>query len=341
MRLRNFSATTMDEAMHRVRQELGEDAIILSTRRDGKHGVLVTAGLEDEPLAAEDIAVDRASPVDLLKTDLPRTDTTALEGLDRIAARLEFNGVPAAIADRLLNAAAELSTENPTLALAAALDAQFTFAPLTDNVPARPLLFIGPPGVGKTSSLAKLAIRARLAGVAVGAVTCYMLRGGAEAQLATYTSRLDIPAYRARDGEALVRALASLPAEGLRLIDSAGSNPQSDGDIAEAAELVATGNAEPILVLAAGGDPMETADQARIYAQLGARRLIVTKLDTVRRLGSLLAAAAGGGLALCEFGLSPQISDGLVPMNPVSLARLLMGERIELPSLYPAREAAE
>jgi hypothetical protein len=30
-----------------------------------------------------------------------------------------------------------------------------------------------------------------------------------------------------------------------------------------------------------------------------------------------------------------------VPMNPVSLARLLMGERIELPSLYPAREAAE
>jgi flagellar biosynthesis protein FlhF len=62
----------------------------------------------------------------------------------------------------------------------------------------------------------------------------------------------------------------------------------------------------------------------------------------VRRLGSLLAAAAAGGFALCEFGLSPQIGDGLVPMNPVSLARLLMGERIELPSLNPAAmEAAE
>jgi flagellar biosynthesis protein FlhF len=337
MRLRNFSAATMDEAMRRVRQELGEDAIILSTRRDGKHGVLVTAGLEDEPLAAEEVAADEAP-----SAELPRADSNALEGLDRIAARLEFNSVPAAIADRLLNAAAELSTENPTLALAAALDAQFAFAPLIDDVPERPLLFVGPPGVGKTSSLAKLAIRARLAGVAVGAVTCDMLRAGAEAQLATYTSRLDIPAYRARDGQALARALASLPVEGLRLIDSAGSNPQSETDLADAASLAAIGNAEPILVLAAGGDPAETADQARIYARLGARRLIVTKLDTVRRLGGLLAAAAAGGLALCEFGLSPQISDGLVPMNPVSLARLLMGERIELPSLYPAaKEAAE
>jgi flagellar biosynthesis protein FlhF len=204
------------------------------------------------------------------------------------------------------------------------------------------LLFIGPPGAGKTSSLAKLAIRARLAGVAVGAVSCDMLRAGAEAQLATYTRRLDIPAFRARDGQTLARALASLPPDGLRLIDSAGSNPQSESDLDEISALVTAGDAEPILVLPAGGDPAETADQARIYARLGAKRLIVTKLDTVRRLGSLLAAAAAGGLALCEFGLSPQIGDGLVPMNPVSLARLLMGERIELPSLNPAAmEAAE
>jgi flagellar biosynthesis protein FlhF len=333
MRLKTFSAGTMDEAMRRVRQELGDDAVILSTKRDGRSGVLVTAGLEDEPLAQASISQPR---------DLPRNDTAALDGLDRIAARLEFNNVPAAIADRLLNAAAELSTENPTLALAAALDAQFAFAPLIDEAPALPLLFIGPPGAGKTSSLAKLAIRARLAGVAVGAVSCDMLRAGAEAQLATYTRRLDIPAFRARDAQTLTRALASLPSEGLRLIDSAGSNPQSESDLAEISTLIAAGDAEPILVLAAGGDPAETADQARIYARLGARRLIVTKLDTVRRLGSLLAAAAAGGLALCEFGLSPQIGDGLVPMNPVSLARLLMGERIELPSLNPAAmEAAE
>ncbi|MGH6882675.1 MAG: GTPase, partial [Hypericibacter sp.] len=143
MRLKTFGASTMDEAMRRVRQELGDDAVILSTKRDGKSGVLVTAGLEDEPLPEVSISHPR---------DLPQPDTAALDGLDRIAARLEFNGVPAAIADRLLNAAAELSTENPTLALAAALDAQFAFAPLIDEAPALPLLFIGPPADGKTSS---------------------------------------------------------------------------------------------------------------------------------------------------------------------------------------------
>jgi len=336
MRLKTFSAGTMDEAMRRVRQELGDDAVILATKRDGKRGVLVTAGLDDEPLATG------AAPAAAEPRGLPQADTAALDGLDRIAARLEFNGVPPTIADRLLSAAAELSTENPTLALAAALDAQFAFAPLIDEAPARPLLFVGPPGAGKTSSLAKLAIRARLAGVAAGAVSCDVVRAGAEAQLATYTRRLDIPAYRARDGQTLARALASLPAESLRLVDSAGSNPQNDGDLAELASLAAASDAEPVLVLAAGGDPAETADQARIYARLGVQRLIVTKLDTVRRLGSILAAAATGGLALCEFGLSPQIGDGLVPVNPVSLARLLMGERIELPSLNPAAmEAAE
>jgi flagellar biosynthesis protein FlhF len=133
-----------------------------------------------------------------------------------------------------------------------------------------------------------------------------------------------------------------LPAEGLRLVDSAGSNPLSDGDLAEILRLAKGGDTEPVLVLAAGGDAAEMADQAAIYARLGAKRLIATKLDTVRRLGGLLAAAAAGGLAFCEFGLSPQIGDGLVPVNPVSLARLLMGERIELPSLNPAAmEAAE
>jgi flagellar biosynthesis protein FlhF len=336
MRLKTFSATTMDEAMRRVRQELGDGAVILATKRDGKQGVLVTAGLEEEPLAAA------PAPAAAEPRGMAEADSAALDGLDRIAQRLEFNGAPPAIADRLLGAAAELATENPTMALAAALDAQFAFAPLIDEAPARPLLFVGPPGAGKTSSLAKLAIRARLAGVPAGAVSCDLLRAGAETQLATYTRRLDIPAYRARDGQTLARALASLPAEGLRLVDSAGSNPLSDGDLAEILRLAKGGDTEPVLVLAAGGDAAEMADQAAIYARLGAKRLIATKLDTVRRLGGLLAAAAAGGLAFCEFGLSPQIGDGLVPVNPVSLARLLMGERIELPSLNPAAmEAAE
>jgi flagellar biosynthesis protein FlhF len=331
MRLKTFNAGTIDEAIRQIRRELGPDAVILSTERDGKCGVLVTAGL-DEPLV-ESPGAAPAPPVD---------EEVAQGGLDGIAARLEFHGVPPAIADRLLTAAAELPAEDPILALAGALDAEFAFAPLIDEPPAHPLLLVGPPGAGKTASLAKLAIRARLAGVPVGAVTCDTLRAGAEAQLATYTRRLEVPAYRARDAQTLSRAVATLPADGLILIDSAGSNPRSEEDLRLMAELSAAGDAEPVLVLPAGGDAAEAADQARAYAGLGARRLIATKLDTVRRLGGLVAAAAAGGLAFAEFGLSPAIGDGLVPVNPVSLARLLMDERIELPLLNPAAmEAAE
>lgn len=332
MRLKTYSAATIDEAIRQIRRELGGDAVILSTRRDGKHGVLVTAGLDepiDEPAAA--------APA------LLADEEAAQGGLDRIAARLEFHGVPPAIADRLLSAAAALPADDPILALAGALDAEFAFAPLIDAPPTQPLLLVGPPGAGKTASLAKLAIRARLAGVPVGAVTCDSLRAGAEAQLATYTRRIEVPAYRARDAQTLGRAVASLPAGGLILIDSAGSNPQSEEDLRQVAELAAAGDAEPVLVLPAGGDAAEAADQARAYAALGARRLIATKLDTVRRLGGLVAAAAAGSLAFAELGLSPVIGDGLLPVNPVSLARLLMGDRIDLPLLLnpAAMEAAE
>src|SRR5215475_5969560 len=105
MRLKNFTAATMDEAMRRVRQELGDDAVILSTKRNGKGGVLVTAGLEDEPLPSEDMAVEDMAADLPQPHDLPATGTAPLDGLDLIASRLEFNGVPPTIADRLLNSA--------------------------------------------------------------------------------------------------------------------------------------------------------------------------------------------------------------------------------------------
>ncbi|MBF0306560.1 MAG: GTP-binding protein, partial [Alphaproteobacteria bacterium] len=54
MRLKSYTAPSMAEAMHLVRQELGEDAIIVSTQRAvGGKGVRITAALEPEDAEAE------------------------------------------------------------------------------------------------------------------------------------------------------------------------------------------------------------------------------------------------------------------------------------------------
>jgi flagellar biosynthesis protein FlhF len=87
--------------------------------------------------------------------------------------------------------------------------------------------------------------------------------------------------------------------------------------------LAATAAAAMVLVLPAGLDPAEAADQARAFAALGARLLVATRLDMARRLGGILAAAEAG-LALTEAGIGPGAADGLLPITPAWLAARLM-----------------
>jgi len=319
MRLRTFTAPTIADAMQRVRDELGPDAVILSTQRLGRGGgVKVTAGIET---------------VESSSAGLAQGARAAIEAIDAVGAALEFHGLPLPIADRLLAAAADLPADDAALALAGALDARFGFAPIVggpgfaeaSGAP-RPVMLVGTPGAGKTASVAKLATRARLAGRLVTAVTCDTLRAGAVEQLATYTRLLQIPAFRAKDAATLVRALGTAPAGALLLIDTVGSNPLDPRDMRALAELIDAARPELALVLAAGGDVAESAECAAAFAELGATRLIATRIDAARRLGGVLAAADVGRLSFAEFGVSPQIGDGLLPVNPVSLARLLLPE---------------
>src|SRR3990170_2444503 len=319
MRLRTFTAPTIADAMQRVRDELGPDAIILSTQRLGRGGgVKVTAGIET---------------VESSSAGLAQGARAAIEAIDAVGAALEFHGLPLPIADRLLAAAADLPADDAALALAGALDARFGFAPIVGgpgfaeaSAAPRPVMLVGTPGAGKPASVAKRAPRARLAGRLVTAVTCDTLRAGAVEQLATYTRLLQIPAFRAKDAATLMRALCAAPAGALLLIDTVGSNPLDPRDMRALAELIDAVRPELALVLAAGGDVAESAECAAAFAELGATRLIATRIDAARRLGGVLAAADVGRLSFAEFGVSPQIGDGLLPVNPVSLARLLLPE---------------
>jgi flagellar biosynthesis protein FlhF len=103
-----------------------------------------------------------------------------------------------------------------------------------------------------------------------------------------------------------------------------GTNPFSAAEMDELAGFTRVGNIEPILVLAAGGDPAEAGDIAAAFKEIGATRLLATKLDMTRRLGGILVAADSARLKLCEFSATAQVADGLSPINPVSLARILL-----------------
>jgi flagellar biosynthesis protein FlhF len=304
MRLRTFTAANMSEAIRLVRDELGPDAVILNTENVG-NTVKITA------------ALDRAAI-------LEPPPMLAAEPIDAIASALDFHGVPPILSDRLLTVAESFLLDNPRQALGAALRARFAFMPLQPKGIARPVMLVGLPGAGKTATLAKLAAAARAAKRPVTAITCDVTKAGGVDQLAIYAKAIGMTAYQAKSPTAMKRAIAAAPDGALILIDTAGTNPLKAEDLAVLAEMAQAATAEPVLVLGAGGDVSESAEQGQLFAEIGCERMIAAKIDAARRYGGLLAAAENGKLSFAGCGISPEIATGLEFYGADGIARLLM-----------------
>jgi flagellar biosynthesis protein FlhF len=117
------------------------------------------------------------------------------------------------------------------------------------------------------------------------------------------------------------------------IIDTAGANPFDPVQMAALRALAEAAAATQVLVLPAGQDPVESAEQATLFAQGGACHLIPTRLDIARRLGAVLAAAAAGNLILSEAGTGPGATDGLTALTPEALAARLARAGGAVPAL--------
>lgn len=353
MRLKTFHAATMAEAMRQIRASLGDDAIIVANRRSSQGGVEVTAAIEPDSLARPAAAPPKAAGASAnapakttsrsranqaaapstaaaksaagakstagAHSEAPKRSQTAVE----LAHALSYHGVPGRLTERLCITASSLGVASPEQALAHALDSAFGFRPLPLQ-PERPLLLLGPPGVGKTVTVAKLAARAVMSGLKVTVITCDTVRAGGVSQLAAITDLLKQPLLTIDKPAELSRAVAKASRQGAVLIDTAGCNPYDDRELIQLKQLVGAAGAEPVLVLAAGTDSAEAAEIAIAFAGTGTTRLLPTRLDVARRYGALLNAAAIAGLKFCDACTSPSIVKGLYPMSAATLARVFL-----------------
>ncbi len=305
MRLKSFPGATLSEAMRAVRAALGENAIIVATREDDAGGVRVTAAIEDFFESPAGI------PVPLSSDGSPALET--------IAEALTRQQVPPSLAEKLMARATQTAADDPVIALAAALESHFSFALPPET---KPLLFVGPPGAGKTLCTVKSATKAVLA-KKMPAVACTDFdRAGALEQLAAFTRLLKLNVLEIEDPHALAE-LVLLQKGNPFLIDTAGCNPFAPQE-REATRALIAAVGEAALVLPAGLDAGEGIELAQSFRSLGATRLIVTRLDIVRRLGSLLRMVYETRLPLAFFSQSPKVTEPLQVLNAVTLARLIL-----------------
>ncbi len=323
MRLKSFHGNSLTEAMRMVREALGENAIIVATRDDETGGVRVTAAIDDVPPTPATLGTSSSSA---RANDIEGDDGSA--ALETIAEALTRHHVPPQLAERLMATATQFANDDPVLALGAAFDTHFQFQPITDEKPEKPIILIGPPGAGKTLCIAKFATKAALSKRPVTVISTDLDRAGGMEQLAAFTRLLKLNLVEIEDAHALHDMVAMQKGTHV-LVDTSGANPFSEGERRNIHGLTTACGGEATLVLPAGMDASEGVDMAHEFRALGATRLLITRVEMTRRLGSMLRIAFDAKLPLANFTYSSKVVDAPFPFNPVALARLILPQKAD------------
>lgn len=335
MRLKSFTAKTLREAMQMVRDTLGDEAIIVATREDknvvGGSMVHITAAVEKNDYADDNF--DTPSENWLYEDD----DNESMV-IEEVTETMLRHAVPEEILDQVISCAAVLGIDEPRLAMLSAIESIFKFSPLPNEPTSAPIIMVGPPGSGKTLAAAKLAARSSMNGLEVAVITTDAERAGGFEQLEAFTKLMNIDLRVAKTPTALKEILLEIKNVDQIIIDTAGTNPFDTDSIKHLARLIGAAEMDPVLVLPASTNADEAGEIAQIFATIGAQRLLPTRVDVARRLGSLLAAAYQGGLSFTEVSATAKVADGLSQLTSKRLTQLLM-PRAEGAKMQKARKA--
>ncbi len=161
-------------------------------------------------------------------------------------------------------------------------------AATAENGP-RIIALIGPTGVGKTTTLAKIAAQLAMQGKKVGLITIDTYRIAAVEQLRTYAQILGLPLEVALTPGDLPKALNALANRDVILIDTAGRSQRDGKKLEELAGFVGDAAIENYLVLSAGADAASLDEAVRNFGCVNIAGLIFTKLDESTKPGVVVA----------------------------------------------------
>lgn len=190
----------------------------------------------------------------------------------------------------------------------------------------RVVALVGPTGVGKTTTIAKLAANYRLKeGHRVGLITVDTYRIAAVEQLRTYAEIIDLPMEVVSTPREMREAVAKMKDFDLVLMDTAGRSPRDEVRIRELRTMLAEAEPNEVhLVLSAAASARSLVAAAEKFIPVGVTAAIVTKIDEATALGNVLSLARRCNLPFSYLTDGQNVPDDISVAEARTLAQLIL-----------------
>jgi flagellar biosynthesis protein FlhF len=191
----------------------------------------------------------------------------------------------------------------------------------------RVLVLIGPTGVGKTTTIAKLAANFKLGtGLDVGLITIDTYRIAAVEQLRIYAQIIDVPVKVVLTPDELRQAIYALRGKDVVLIDTAGRSPNDKMRLSQLRRFLESAKADEVhLVVSSAASRACVCGTLQRFGSLGVNRVIITKLDEAETFGAILNVGATGVGEISYVTTGQEVPDDIAPADAPQLADWILG----------------